>query len=35
MSQHLAVLARSTVILPNLPAFQQWLGRDALPSRVN
>ncbi|KOU35897.1 hypothetical protein [Streptomyces sp. WM6378] len=35
MCQNLAVLACSTVILPNLPAFREWLARDVRPSRVN
>ncbi|GGU09263.1 hypothetical protein [Streptomyces violascens] len=35
MCQNLAVLACPTVTLPDLPAFQERLGRDVLPSRVN
>ncbi|MFF3174644.1 hypothetical protein ACFVQ0_18730 [Streptomyces sp. NPDC057900] len=34
MRQNLAVLACSTVILPDLPAFAQWLDREAAPRHV-
>ncbi|MET8726838.1 MULTISPECIES: hypothetical protein [Streptomyces] len=34
MRQNLAVLACSTVILPDLPAFTQWLDREAAPRHV-
>ncbi|MGP4051919.1 hypothetical protein ACTWQR_48910 [Streptomyces sp. 2A115] len=35
MRQNLAVLACSTVILPDLPAFTQWLDREASPQPVS
>ncbi|MGN5636748.1 hypothetical protein [Streptomyces sp. AC154] len=34
MRQNLAVLACSTVILPDLAAFAQWLDREAAPRHV-
>ncbi|MET9360226.1 hypothetical protein ABZX93_04895 [Streptomyces sp. NPDC006632] len=34
MCQNLAVLACSTVILPDLPAFQEWLDDGALPGHT-